>query len=401
MVGRPPIDQESVTDHARATRGRGLARACSTPTCKRSPIEQAGPAHIATLKTFDPPLVGARGRGLRGRAPPREAAPLPDRRRRARADGAPDERRPAPVPRAGREGPEDADVPAALRRRRRARPDRGRREEARRASGCCGPTRSRRSSPTSAPRPTSSTRRVARAASSPRDSRRLHSLLRDQRLIAGIGRAWANEILHVGAALAVRALDPARRRGDRAARDGDPRRARARPRAAAAGRRRTPPTYRVHDRLGEPCRRCRHAARAGRLRGAHDLLLPDLPDRGPRAQGPADVEAAAMRIEQVTRGDRGAASRRSSGCCRSSPRRARRRRSSSSPRPSRAQTMLVARDDEDGAIIGTRRSSSYRVSSGLEGPDRGRDRRRLGARPGRRRGARRARRCAARTRPAC
>ena len=29
-----------------------------------------------------------------------------------------------------------------------------------------------------------------------RESRRLHSLLRDQRLIAGIGRAWANEILH-------------------------------------------------------------------------------------------------------------------------------------------------------------------------------------------------------------
>jgi formamidopyrimidine-DNA glycosylase len=34
---------------------------------------------------------------------------------------------------------------------------------------------------------------VARILSS--DSRRLHSLLRDQRLIAGIGRAWANEIL--------------------------------------------------------------------------------------------------------------------------------------------------------------------------------------------------------------
>src|ERR671936_2708201 len=28
------------------------------------------------------------------------------------------------------------------------------------------------------------------------ESRRLHSLLRDQRLIAGMGRAWANEILH-------------------------------------------------------------------------------------------------------------------------------------------------------------------------------------------------------------
>src|SRR5438034_7242695 len=28
------------------------------------------------------------------------------------------------------------------------------------------------------------------------ESRRLHSMLRDQRLVAGIGRAWANEILH-------------------------------------------------------------------------------------------------------------------------------------------------------------------------------------------------------------
>src|SRR5436190_21420632 len=29
-----------------------------------------------------------------------------------------------------------------------------------------------------------------------RESRRLHALLRDQRALAGIGRAWANEILH-------------------------------------------------------------------------------------------------------------------------------------------------------------------------------------------------------------
>jgi len=29
-----------------------------------------------------------------------------------------------------------------------------------------------------------------------RDARRLHALLRDQRAVAGIGRAWANEILH-------------------------------------------------------------------------------------------------------------------------------------------------------------------------------------------------------------
>src|SRR5258706_453157 len=33
---------------------------------KRNPIEQAGPAHIATLKTFDPPLAALAGEGLAG-----------------------------------------------------------------------------------------------------------------------------------------------------------------------------------------------------------------------------------------------------------------------------------------------------------------------------------------------
>ena len=36
------------------------------PLVKRSPIEQAGPAHIATLKTFDPPLSALAGEGFRG-----------------------------------------------------------------------------------------------------------------------------------------------------------------------------------------------------------------------------------------------------------------------------------------------------------------------------------------------
>ena len=88
------------------------------------------------------------------------------------------------------------------------------------------------------------------------DSRRLHSLLRDQRLIAGIGRAWANEILHVAHALAVRALDPARRRGDRAARRRDPLRDGARASSCGSKGAANPAVYRVHDRLGEPCWRC-------------------------------------------------------------------------------------------------------------------------------------------------
>src|SRR5207245_6239243 len=33
---------------------------------KRYPIERAGPAHIATLKTFDPPLAALEGEGLQG-----------------------------------------------------------------------------------------------------------------------------------------------------------------------------------------------------------------------------------------------------------------------------------------------------------------------------------------------
>src|SRR5277367_6600238 len=36
------------------------------PDVKRSPIEKAGPAHIATLKTFDPPLAALHGASFAG-----------------------------------------------------------------------------------------------------------------------------------------------------------------------------------------------------------------------------------------------------------------------------------------------------------------------------------------------
>ena len=49
------------------------------PDVKRSPVAQAGPAHIATLKTFDPPLAALEGEGFAGCAPAGEAVPLPDR----------------------------------------------------------------------------------------------------------------------------------------------------------------------------------------------------------------------------------------------------------------------------------------------------------------------------------
>ena len=42
-----------------------LRRALDDPV-RAFPIEQAGPAHVATLKTFDPPLAALNGRALSG-----------------------------------------------------------------------------------------------------------------------------------------------------------------------------------------------------------------------------------------------------------------------------------------------------------------------------------------------
>src|SRR5262249_47173363 len=98
------------------------------------------------------------------------------------------------------------------------------------------------------------------------DSRRLHSLLRDQRLIAGVGSAWADEILR-----------PAKPSPDAPPRGPAPGRSGSRgdrPREGAGGlggaideglsRGRElreggatdAKTYRAHNRLGEPCPEC-------------------------------------------------------------------------------------------------------------------------------------------------
>ena len=87
------------------------------------------------------------------------------------------------------------------------------------------------------------------------ESRRLHALLRDQRLIAGIGRAWANEILHA-AKLSPYALssdlDDEEVARLAAAIDSELERGLELREAGASDEK----TYRVHRRLGEPCRVC-------------------------------------------------------------------------------------------------------------------------------------------------
>jgi formamidopyrimidine-DNA glycosylase len=87
------------------------------------------------------------------------------------------------------------------------------------------------------------------------ESRRLHSMLRDQRVIAGIGRAWANEILH-HAKLSPYDLtrDISSEEVERLAEAIDAELARGLElREQGANDKRT---YRVHRKLGEPCYVC-------------------------------------------------------------------------------------------------------------------------------------------------
>jgi formamidopyrimidine-DNA glycosylase len=85
--------------------------------------------------------------------------------------------------------------------------------------------------------------------------RRLHSLLRDQRVIAGIGRAWANEILHAAQLspfARAQGLSPGQVRTLADAIDSELERGlELRERGAKDAK-----VYRVHNKLGEPCYVC-------------------------------------------------------------------------------------------------------------------------------------------------
>jgi formamidopyrimidine-DNA glycosylase len=87
------------------------------------------------------------------------------------------------------------------------------------------------------------------------DSRRLHALLRDQKLIAGIGRSWSNEILHEAKlspyALSKELDDQEIERLTAAINSELARGLALRERGASDAK-----AYRVHHKLGEPCDVC-------------------------------------------------------------------------------------------------------------------------------------------------
>jgi formamidopyrimidine-DNA glycosylase len=88
-----------------------------------------------------------------------------------------------------------------------------------------------------------------------KESRRLHAYLRDQRAIAGIGRAWANEILHTAKlspyALSTDLTDEQVEQLAEAINGELARGLELRERGASDEK-----TYRIHNRLGQPCHMC-------------------------------------------------------------------------------------------------------------------------------------------------
>jgi len=217
------------------------------------PVEKAGPAHIATLKTFDPPLRALEGRRLAGaeRRAKRLLFPTEDGelvllvhlmsagRLRYLAAG---ERRPkTPAFRLRFQGGGELVLTEGGPKKRAGvwllTPEAAEAELAHIGPEALGLGAD------------------ALAEICATESRRLHSMLRDQRVIAGIGRAWANEILHE-ARLSPYALthDLSREEVDRlaAAIDSELTRGLALREQGVGDKR----VYRIHDKLGEPCFVC-------------------------------------------------------------------------------------------------------------------------------------------------
>jgi formamidopyrimidine-DNA glycosylase len=223
------------------------------PLVKKFPIEKAGPAHIATLKTFDPPMSALDGEGFKGveRRAKRFLLPTDDDElvvmvhlmSAGRLKYVPPNGKGAKTPMFRvrfTDGGELQLTEAGSKKRAGVwllRPDALAAELAH-----LGPEADQLT-----------TEDVARILAS--DSRRLHSLLRDQRLIAGIGRAWANEILWAAKLspyqLSTQVDADETERLAAAIHDELARGLELRLQGANDDK-----TYRVHNKLGAPCERC-------------------------------------------------------------------------------------------------------------------------------------------------
>jgi formamidopyrimidine-DNA glycosylase len=217
------------------------------------PVEKAGPAHIATLKTFDPPLSALEGRRFAGaeRRAKRLLFPTEDGELvlmihlmsagRVRYLLAGEKGPKSPAFRLSFQGGGELVLTEAGAKKRAGvwllAPEAVEAELEHLGPEALG----------------LGSERLGRILAE--QPRRLHSLLRDQRVISGIGRAWANEILHTAqlspfapaqgmsaeeVERLAAAIDSELERGlelrERGAKDAK--------------------VYRVHNRLREPCHVC-------------------------------------------------------------------------------------------------------------------------------------------------
>jgi formamidopyrimidine-DNA glycosylase len=217
------------------------------------PIAKAGPAHIATLKTYDPPLSALEGRRFEGveRRGKRLLFPTEDAELvllvhlmtagRLKYLGAGDTGPKAPAFRLEFQGGAQLVLTEAGAKKRAGvwllEPEGAEAELEHLGPEAYG----------------LGPERLGEICAG--ESRRLHSLLRDQRVLAGIGRAWANEILH-HAKLSPYALtqDLTPDEVERLAEAIDSELERGlelRERGAKDDR-----TYRVHRKLAKPCYVC-------------------------------------------------------------------------------------------------------------------------------------------------
>ena len=218
-----------------------------------SPIAKAGPAHIATLKTFDPPLdqlVGRRFRGVERRGK-RLLFPTDDGelvllvhlmtsgRLKIVERGGSIPKQPA-FALAFTDG--TALVLTENARRKQAGVWLYTPEQAAAELEHLGPEANEVDA--------SQLKEIVHG-----DSRRLHALLRDQRLIAGIGRSWSNEILHAAKlspyALSTELADEEVDRLAEAMQSELARGLELREKGATDAK-----AYRIHHKLGEPCDVC-------------------------------------------------------------------------------------------------------------------------------------------------
>ncbi len=229
-----------------------LRRSLDEPV-RAFPVERAGPAHVATLKTIEPPLSALEGRRLAGakRRGKRLLFPTEDgelvvvvhlmaagRLRYLRAG----EKGPkTPAFRLRFEGGAELVLTEPGSRKRAGvwllAPEAAEAELAHLGPEALGV----------------GPERLAEILGA--QARRLHSLLRDQRALAGIGRAWANEILRTARLSPFQLstkLGPEEVERLAAAIDEELSRGiELRERAASDAR-----TYRAHNRLGQPCPGC-------------------------------------------------------------------------------------------------------------------------------------------------